>query len=183
MDSVVTSILAFIAIFFSALNGIWLARRLPGQHLSSASRTAVSVSMAVVGTLTALVMGLLISNASSSFAARTDAIHALAIDIIRLDRSLQHYGPEAHSIRETLQSYAQAKIQALGDQSDVSGLDLSSLEKFEAMNSQMLELQPSNGRERQILAQTIRLIDTSQTPGGFCLKNQTHSCQRKFWRS
>jgi CRP-like cAMP-binding protein len=160
MDSVVTSILAFMAIFFGALAGVWLARRLPEPHLSSESRTAVSVSMAVVGTLTALVMGLLISNASSSFTARTDAIHSLAIDVIKLDRALQQYGPEAGNIRETLQSYAQSKTRALGDQSDVSSLDLSTLEKFEAMNNQVLELQPIDGRKRQILAQTVKLLDS-----------------------
>ena len=89
----VIGILTFIAIVFGALTGLWLARQLPEAHLSSESRTAVSVSMAVVGTLAALVMSLLISSASSSFNAKTDALHRLAVDIIRLDRALRQYGP------------------------------------------------------------------------------------------
>ena len=88
----VIGILTFIAIAFGALTGLWLARHLPKAHLSSESRTAVSVSMAVVGTLAALVMSLLISSASSSFNAKTDALHRLAVDIIRLDRTLRQYG-------------------------------------------------------------------------------------------
>ena len=74
MESV-AGILTFIAIALGALTGLWLARYLPEAHLSSESRTAVSVSMAVVGSLAALVMGLLISSASSSFNAKTDALH------------------------------------------------------------------------------------------------------------
>jgi hypothetical protein len=48
MESVI-GIVTFIAIAFGALTGLWLARHLPKTHLSSESRTAVSVSMAVVG--------------------------------------------------------------------------------------------------------------------------------------
>src|SRR5215218_6731282 len=159
MDSVVGG-LTFIAIVCGALTGVWLSRRLPEPHLSSESRTAVSVSMAVVGTLAALVMGLLISSASSSFNAKTDAVHTLAVDIIRLDRALRQYGPQAENVRDLLRSYAQTKADALSDHADLTSLDLNSLSKYEVLMSQVLDLQPIDTRQRQVQAHAMRLLDS-----------------------
>jgi membrane associated rhomboid family serine protease len=67
MNELVIGLISFVVIFGSALLGIVVARALPEHHLSDETRTAVSVSAAVVGTLSALVLGLLISTANSSF--------------------------------------------------------------------------------------------------------------------
>jgi hypothetical protein len=158
MESVI-GLLTFIAIVFGALTGLWLARHLPKEHLSSESRTAVSVSMAVVGTLAALVMGLLISSASSSFTAKSDALHRLAVDIIRLDRALRQYGPAADGVRDLLRSYAQTKAEELSD-GDPSSLDLRSLTRFEALTSRALDLQPGDNHQRQAQAQALKVLDS-----------------------
>ena len=94
-NSVLIAGLAFVAIFGGSLAGIWLSTRLPQPHLTSESRTAISVSMAVVGTLSALVLSLLISNASTSFNTRTLATEGLAVDLVKLDHALARYGGEA----------------------------------------------------------------------------------------
>ena len=159
MNSVVASLGAFVAIFCGALAGVGLARRLPEPHLSNETRTAVSVSMAVVGTLAALVIGLMISSASSSFNARTDAIESLAVDIIRLNRALVRYGPEADAIRESLWIYTHAKTQDLSDQNPGNTLGLSTLSMFEAVSDQVLRLQPAEERERQLQSQALKLLD------------------------
>jgi hypothetical protein len=159
METVI-GILTFIAIVFGALTGLWLARHLPEAHLSSESRTAVSVSMAVVGTLAALVMSLLISSASSSFNAKTDALHRLAVDIIRLDRALRQYGPKAKDVRDLLRSYAETKAEELSDYGNPSSLDLRSLTKFEALTSRILDLQPGDNHQRQVQAQALKALDS-----------------------
>jgi hypothetical protein len=159
MESVL-GVLTFIAISLGALTGLWLARHLPKTHLSSESRTAVSVSMAVVGTLAALVMSLLISSASSSFNAKTDALHRLAVDIIRLDRALRQYGPDAEDVRELLRSYAQTKAEELSDEGDPSTLDPRSLTKFEALARRVLDLQPGDNHQRQAQAQALKVLDS-----------------------
>jgi hypothetical protein len=159
MDPVVASMSTFIAIVFGAMAGIWLSRHLPERHLSSESRTAVSVSMAVVGTLSALVMSLLISSSSASFSARADAVNILGVDIIRLDRALHQYGPSANHIRELLQQYAQTKTQQLDDNGSKAGLDLTSLAIFENISIQVFELQPGTHREREVRQQAIKVLD------------------------
>ena len=53
--------LIILAVFLAGAFGGWAARqRLPAHHLTDETKGLVSVSMAVVGTIAALVLGLLI---------------------------------------------------------------------------------------------------------------------------
>src|SRR6266853_5678015 len=89
--------LIIFAVFLAGAFGAWAARqRLPAHHLTDETKSLVSVSMAMVGTISALVLGLLISNANTSFIARSDEVTALSADILRLDQMLRLYGPEAN---------------------------------------------------------------------------------------
>jgi hypothetical protein len=180
MNSVAIGVSAFLAIFSGALIGLFGARWLPSTHLSSETRTAVSVSMAVVGTLSALVIGLLISTANTSFMARSSAIGDLAVDVLRLNRSLIRYGPEAEPIRATLKAYADAKVTELATWRPSDGLSLETLEVLDTVADQILNLHPADERQQRILAQAIRFVeaisdarwtlvekDSSAVPGAF----------------
>ena len=159
MNSVFFSLFAFCAIFFGALAAVWVARRLPEPHLTSETRTAVSVSMAVVGTLAALVLSLMLSSAGTSFNARTTAIKTLAVDIIKLDRALQRYGPEAAPIREALRRYARAKTEELSHRGQDGDLGIDNLHRLETISDQVVGLGPADERGQRVQAQTLRIID------------------------
>ena len=51
--------------------------------------------MGLVGTMTALVLGLLIASAKSSFDTQRNGLTQLSANFILLDRALAHYGPES----------------------------------------------------------------------------------------
>ena len=53
--------------------------------------------MAVVATVSALVLGLLISNANTSFRTLGGDVTTLSAQILRLDNILRRYGPETYS--------------------------------------------------------------------------------------
>src|ERR1700746_3960445 len=81
----IIGLIAFAIILAGAFGG-WAARQLlPEHHLSDETKSLVTVSMAVVGTISALVLGLLISNANTSFITRSGEVTALSADILRLD--------------------------------------------------------------------------------------------------
>ena len=67
MTPIATSLLAFALALVGILVGSFMQRVLPEGHLSSDSKEVVKLSMGVVGTLTALVLGLLIAGAKSSY--------------------------------------------------------------------------------------------------------------------
>lgn len=159
MTPLLISGLAFLAIFGGALGGVWLAHRLPEPHLSSESRTAVSVSMAVVGTMAALVLSLLISNASTSFNTQAAAVDNLAIDIVKLDRTLVRLGGETAQVQGSLKTYAMAKLRELSGRGDRSHLDVDTLKLLETVSDGILALRPADARSRQIQQRALTLVD------------------------
>jgi uncharacterized membrane protein YeaQ/YmgE (transglycosylase-associated protein family) len=99
------------AVIVSGAMGGWIGGwYLPEHHTTNETRNAVSLSMAVVGTVSALVLGLLISQANSAFLAGSNEVTELATDIARLDRLLRRDEPETATARATLRRYAEMKF-------------------------------------------------------------------------
>jgi hypothetical protein len=113
MSWVPIGVIIVAILFGSALLTMVIARFLPDHQLSPETKSVVSVSMAVVGTLSALVLGLFISTANTFFNAKTQEVAQISADEIGLDRLLRRYGPEAQDIRMLLHRYAEAKLQDL----------------------------------------------------------------------
>ena len=59
----------------------------------------VKLGTGLVGTMAALVLGLLVASAATEFNAEATGLQTLATDFILLDRALKHYGPEASTAR------------------------------------------------------------------------------------
>ena len=67
---------------------------LPNDHLDSDTKEAVRLGMALVGTIVALVLGLLIGSGKGFYDTQNSEVTQLAADVVLLDRVLVHYGPE-----------------------------------------------------------------------------------------
>src|SRR5262245_3617034 len=110
MSSLEIGLVILIIIFSGAVLGMLIGRALPDHHLSAETKTAISVSMAVLATLSAIVLGLLVSSASSSFSTRSGEVTRVSADIIRLDRLLRRYGPEAAAVQDAVRVYTAKKF-------------------------------------------------------------------------
>jgi len=102
LHSIWVSSIAFICIFGAGLLGMLLRSALPDHHLGSDSKDAVKVGMGLVGTMAALVLGLLVASAKGNYDSQGAAVTQLAANIAVLDRILAHYGPETKEARELL---------------------------------------------------------------------------------
>ena len=95
-------------IFVSTLGGIFLGtllrRALPKHHLSKDSQDIVKLGAGLIATIAALVLGLLIAAAKSSFDTQNTQIKRITANIILLDNLLAQYGPETRPIREQMRS-------------------------------------------------------------------------------
>ncbi|CAI8781782.1 DUF4239 domain-containing protein [Pseudomonas sp. IT-P253] len=160
MNHFAIGFIAFVAIFGGALIGIFAARTLPEQHLSNESRNAISVSAAIVGTLSALVIGLMITTANSSFSARSSEVTRIAVDIVRINRLMERYGPEAEDARVKLRNYANAKMQELfpvmGEPSQSTDATVRMMERTQ---ESILLLVPTDPRQRWLRSQALTLSD------------------------
>jgi hypothetical protein len=102
MSSLTLSWVAFAFIFGGALAGMILRSSLPDHHLSTESREVVKLGMGLVGTMAALILGLLVASAKSSFDAQSSELTQASANIVVLDRVLAQYGPETREVREIL---------------------------------------------------------------------------------
>ena len=115
--------------------------------------------MAVVATVSALVLGLLIFNANTSFRALGGNVTTLSAQILRLDNILRRYGPDTNPARETLQQYAEQKTADLfpDEGTDVRLDNPSTYALLQRLEDPMLELKPSNPRDQWWLGQAMTL--------------------------
>ena len=73
MSSMTISCIVFACVFGGTLLGMILRGLLPEHHLTAESKDIVKLGMGLLGTMTALVLGLLIASAKGSFdTQRTD---------------------------------------------------------------------------------------------------------------
>src|SRR3954454_10067851 len=156
MNHLLIGLISFVAIFGGALIGFFLARRLPGEHLDTRTQSVVSVSVAVIGTLSALVLGLMISAANSSFSRRSDGIRELSLQVIRIERNLRRYGPEADDARANMRAWAAIKLEQLSPKKGQSSPSPEKgIETLESVQDALLALTPKN--ERQTYLRTLCL--------------------------
>lgn len=151
MIHIVTGLISFAAIFGGALIGLFVRRRLPGHHLSTETQSVVTVAVAVIGTLSALVLGLMISAANTSFSKRSDEVRELSLQVIRVDRNLRRYGPEGDDARAKMRAWATIKLEQLspekGKPPPPPGTGIRTLE---SVQDALLALTPTDERQRYL---------------------------------
>lgn len=109
MGALAISVSAAILMLAGACLGILLRRRLPNHHLNEHSKDVVRLGSGLVATITALVLGLLITSAKNTYDSQRNEVRQIAAKLVLLDNQLKRYGPEALRARE-LQRQAMAPM-------------------------------------------------------------------------
>jgi hypothetical protein len=158
MSSFVVALIAFAFVFGGAVVGLSLSTVLPPDHLSDESKDVIKLGIGLIGTLAALVLGLLIALAKGSYDRKNDELKGICVDIIALDRVMLHYGPEASAARELLRRFAASRLEFIWpkDKSVAATLDHSdAAAELEGLLDKLRELVPKS--EPQRLRQTRAL--------------------------
>jgi len=113
----VSSALPAIVVFACLLGAVWLGialrRVLPEPHLSTESQDAVKLAMGLVGTMAALILGLLVTSAKDTHDTKRTEIIQMAAKITFLNRVLAAYGPEAAETRARFREAAEQGIRRM----------------------------------------------------------------------
>ena len=161
MSSTIIGLISFAAIFGGVIIGLFVRRRLPGQHLSTETQSAVTVSVAVIGTLSALVLGLMITAANHSFSARSDEVRELSLQLIRMERNLRRYGPEADDARAKLRTWAEAKTHELFQiEGHARPSSETTIVMLESVQDAVLALTPKDEKQKYLRTLCVNLSST-----------------------
>jgi hypothetical protein len=164
MEPIALSSIVLLCVFGGALFGVLIRRRLPGHHLSEASKDTVKLATGVIATMAALVLGLLVSSAKGSFDRMSDELTQAAVKVIELDHALRNFGPEAQPIRHTLYEHYRAAIDALatGDRSLIEQRQAAgTTASIGGLQSAIRALAPQNDAQRETRARALSLAEES----------------------
>lgn len=154
MSHLVISLGVFACIFGGVLVGILF--RLPDGQQSAETKEVVRLGMGLVGTMVALVLGLLITSAKAFYETQNSEVTEAAANTMLLGRILAHYGPEAKDARQLLRK-------TIARQVDLIGLPTGSAEtKPSPQNSEILfdriqDLSPQTDAQKLLHTQALGL--------------------------
>ncbi|MHA6206175.1 bestrophin-like domain [Dyella soli] len=159
MTHLLISMLIFASVFACALIGMYVRTRLPGHHVDEESGNAIKLATGLIATIAALVLGLMISSAKGSFDTVNSDLERNAVNILRLDRTLAQYGPEAQDLRVLLKrNYASwIDIVATGPAASLGSPQL--LKGTRDFQQQLAQLSPATATQRQLQNRALEISD------------------------
>jgi hypothetical protein len=133
---------------------------LPEEHLSAESRDIIKLGMGLIGTMTALVLGLLVASAKSSFDTQRTGLAQLAGNVIFLDRALAHYGTEANDARAMLRASVADMLQRTWPEENAQSRQTEAKSgtegRYEGLYDKIQELAPKTDAQRAYQAQAMK---------------------------
>jgi hypothetical protein len=113
MHTSLTAALVSACLLAAVWIGMWLRRLLPEHHLSPDSRDTVKLAMGLVATMSALLLGLLVSSAKTSYDTMRGQVIQMASKVALLDRVLGVYGPEGAELRRQMRSLIEEQMRRM----------------------------------------------------------------------
>jgi hypothetical protein len=98
----VISALAFVLVLAGAMLGMYFRKVVSTDHLRDDVKDVVRLSTGLIGTIAALVLGLLIASAKNSYDARVTQFKQITANVVLLDLLLEQYGADAQNLRGVL---------------------------------------------------------------------------------
>ena len=166
MNSIAIGAIVFVCTFAGAMIGMYASSRLPDHHLSPASTAVIRLAMAFVVALATLVISLMIASARTSFATKDAEYWRGAADLILLDRTMAHYGPETKNTRDLLRRVAEAKLREFWPEDSTSREQIRPIEigtGIEKIEDELRALEPKDNAQRSLQARALQISADIET--------------------
>ncbi len=154
------ALIVFACVFGGALFGMFLHVLLPKHHLSESTKDVIKLGMGLIATMTALVLGLMIASAKSSYDTQDEAVKHTAAKILLLDRMLSSYGSETKDARDLLREILASRLEAIWPENRSQHAKLDAPEVVFAtrgIEARILRLSPQNDAQRWLQSQALRI--------------------------
>ena len=152
------ALIVFACVFAAAMLGLFIGGVLPEHHLSQDSKDVVKLGTALIATIAALVLSLLISSAKSSFDRFNDELVQTAAKAVLLDRVLADYGPETREIRDLMKRSYTTAVELIfsDDRSQQAKLSTpEAVSRMEAIQVKLRGLSPQNDAQRGLQSRAL----------------------------
>lgn len=136
------------------------ARSLPGTHLNSDGRDVIKLAIALIATLVALVLGLMIATAKGAYDSQAASVRQMAANLLLLDRILAEYGPDAAPPRGLLREAGERLRTHLWPDDGASPRSLAPDEaraEMRALVADLIALAPANDGQHFLKARALQV--------------------------
>jgi Protein of unknown function (DUF4239) len=153
-----------VCTFGGALSGMLLRRVLPDQHFCADSKDTVKITIGLVGSMTALVLGLVTASAKSSYDEVDAAVKQTAVNLLSLDRLLARYGSDASEIRTVLKSAIEGRVEEIWPELVVgggraTGRMTTPSQSQEGLADRIAALTPNNDAQRALQSRALEVAE------------------------
>ena len=162
MSSLVISVIVIAFVFSGSLAGGYIRSRLPKHHLEGDTRDIVKAGIGLLATLAALVLGLIVASAKSSFDTKTDEVQTAAVKLLHLDRNLRQLGSAGDAARRELLEIVKKRVARVWGVRDTAQAALSYLDEkpnLETLQSTIHVIPAKDEAERNAVARALQAVD------------------------
>ena len=164
MSATLIAFIVLVCTFGGALSGMLLRRVLPDDHFCTASRDTVKITIGLVGSMTALVLGLVTASAKSSYDEVDAAVKQTAVNLLSLDRLLARYGSDASAMRTGLKTAIEGRVEEIWPEGVVGGRRADGRLKApsqsqEGLADQIAALTPNNDTQRALQSRAVEMAE------------------------
>lgn len=158
MNAITTTLLALTCMLAGVFIGSVLRKTSPENHRVGESRDAIRSGLAVIGTLAALVLGLMVSSASRNFETLNGGLTENAASYIDLDRILAQYGAGSGPSRDLLKQAVAAEIDHIWPKGGTEVPSMSYSVEFEAVAGSLRELRPESESQKILKPRAMQVM-------------------------
>lgn len=160
MEPMTISLITFACVFGGTLAGMLLRMIIPERHFSQEAQDVLKLALGFILTMNALVLGLLISTAKTSYDTKRGLLAQIAADVILADRSLALYGSGAEPAHIALHELVAGLTEQIQSVSDLPRETSSSKAKVGAADFYQIvrKLSPRDDEQRALKTELLLLL-------------------------
>ena len=159
MHEVLIAIVTVFCLLSAAIGGLLCSAKLRSRHLQDDTNATVRLVANIFVVMTTLVLSLMMNSARNTLELNERNVHALATDLILLDRLMRSLGPQAEQARQHLVEYVQTSL----TDSNIAEKDPQAESFLGAVGESLREIRPSNDQQtalwndaRQLYQQAVQ---------------------------
>ena len=159
MHEVLIAIVTVFCLLSAAIGGLLCSAKLRSRHLQDDTNATVRLVANIFVVMTTLVLSLMMNSARNTLELNERNVHALATDLILLDRLMRSLGPQAEQAHQHLVEYVQTSL----TDSNIAEKDPQAESFLGAVGESLREIRPSNDQQtalwndaRQLYQQAVQ---------------------------
>lgn len=133
-------------------------RATPTDYLGSGEKEVARLVTGLMTTMAAIVLGMLVSSAKTSYDARTNEVAEISSEVLTIDRMLARYGAETAEIRVQFRLLVETGVNRIWPPQSPVQADLKPREDGKILVDELQLLAPKSDAQAQVKNQVLGLI-------------------------